>query len=80
MASGSLLSTMPELMEWGLRGPALPVARTWRLKLTAVLGFFALWSLVSGAVVVGKLFNPIFLPGPWLVVGAIVTLALKGQL
>ena len=80
MASGSLLSTMPELMEWGLRGPALPVARRWRLRLTAVLGFFALWSLVSGAVVVGKLFNPIFLPGPWLVVGAIVTLALKGQL
>jgi ABC-type nitrate/sulfonate/bicarbonate transport system permease component len=80
MAAGSVLSTMPELMEWGLRGPALPSARTWRLKLVAVLGFLALWSLVSGAVVVLQLFNPIFLPGPWTVAGALVTLAAKGQL
>jgi ABC-type nitrate/sulfonate/bicarbonate transport system permease component len=71
---------MPELMEWGLRGPTLASARTWRLKLTAVLGFLALWSLASGAVAALELFNPIFLPGPWVVVGAIVTLAVKGQL
>ena len=80
MAAGSLFSTVPELMEWGLRGPALPRRRAVALKLTAVLGFLALWSLVSAAVVVAKLFNPIFLPGPWVIAGSLVTLAAKGQL
>jgi ABC-type nitrate/sulfonate/bicarbonate transport system permease component len=80
LRSASFLSTVPELMEWGLRGAALPTGRALRLKLTAVLGFLALWSVVSGAVVALKLFNPIFLPGPWVVVGDIVTLAAKGQL
>jgi ABC-type nitrate/sulfonate/bicarbonate transport system permease component len=79
-ARGSLFSTVPELMEWGLRGPALSRRRAVALKLTAVLGFLALWSLVSAAVVVAKLFNPIFLPGPWVIVGSLVTLAAKGQL
>ena len=74
------LSSVSELMEWGLRGPALPSSRALRLKLTAVVGFLALWSAVSGAVVFLKLFNPIFLPGPWVVFGALVTLAAKGQL
>ena len=81
MASGSsFLSTMPELMEWGLRGPALTRARAFRLKVIAVLGFLALWSAISGAVIVLRLFNPIFFPGPWVVAGALVTLAAKGQL
>ena len=76
----SFLSTVPELMEWGLRGPALSRRRAVALKLTAVLGFLALWSLVSAAVVVAKLFNPIFLPGPWVIADSLVTLAAKGQL
>ena len=76
----SFLSTVPDLMEWGLRGPALARRRTTLLKLTAVLGFLLLWSLASGVVIVGKLFNPIFLPGPWLVAEALVALAAKGQL
>ena len=76
----ALLLTMPELMEWGLRGAAIPRQRAFRLRLVSVLGFLALWSLVSGAVVVFQLFNPIFLPGPWLVVGNIVELAGKGHL
>jgi len=80
MAAGSLFSTVPELMEWGLRGPALSRRRAAALKLTAILGFLALWSLVSAAVVVAKLFNPIFLPGPWMIAGSLVTLAAKGQL
>jgi ABC-type nitrate/sulfonate/bicarbonate transport system permease component len=67
-------------MEWGLRGPALAPSRAFRLKLIAVLGFLALWSAVSTAVILLKLFNPIFLPGPWVVAGALVTLAVKGQL
>ena len=81
MASGSsFLSTVPQLMEWGLRGPALAPSRAFRLKLIAVLGFLALWSAVSAAVILLKLFNPIFLPGPWVVADALVTLAVKGQL
>ena len=80
MVAGSLFSTVPELMEWGLRGPALSRRRAVALKLTAILGFLALWSLVSAAVVVAKLFNPIFLPGPWMIAGSLVTLAAKGQL
>src|SRR5207247_6352956 len=54
MSAGSLFSTVPELMEWGLRGPALSRRRAAALKLTAVLGFLALWSLVSAVVVVAK--------------------------
>jgi ABC-type nitrate/sulfonate/bicarbonate transport system permease component len=77
---GTLLSSMPDLMEWGLRGPAIPRARAARLRVLAVLGFVALWSLVSGAVILLRLFNPIFLPGPWVVAGALVTMAAKGQL
>ena len=73
-------NTMPDLMEWGLRGPALSRRTAVRLKLVAVLSFLALWSVVSGVVVVAKLFNPIFLPGPWVVAGALWTLAAKGQL
>ena len=78
--SRRFVTTVPELMEWGLRGPVLAPSRALRLKLTAVLGFLALWSAVSGAVVLLALFNPIFLPGPWVVAGALVTLAAKGQL
>ena len=44
------------------------------------LAFLALWSLLSGAVVVLKLFNPIFLPGPWLVLGNVLDMAVRGQL
>jgi ABC-type nitrate/sulfonate/bicarbonate transport system permease component len=67
-------------MEWGLRGPILSPKRAWRLRLAAVAAFVLLWSLVSGAVVVLKLFNPIFLPGPWVVIGQVVSMAVKGQL
>jgi NitT/TauT family transport system permease protein len=76
----TLISGVPELMESGLRGTPRPPGQTWRLRLFAVLAFLGLWSLVSGVVVLFRLFNPIFLPGPWLVVGEIVGLALKGQL
>jgi sulfonate transport system permease protein len=74
------LSGVAALMEWGLRGPAVGRRCALRLKLVAIVGFLALWSIVSGAVVALKLFNPIFLPGPWVVLGALVTLAAKGQL
>jgi ABC-type nitrate/sulfonate/bicarbonate transport system permease component len=76
----AFVSTLPELMDSGLRGSSLAPARAWRLRIAAVVGFLGLWSLVSGLVVVLRLFNPIFLPGPWVVVGAVLELAGKGQL
>jgi ABC-type nitrate/sulfonate/bicarbonate transport system permease component len=76
----SFVSTLPELMESGLRGAAVAPGRAWRLRVAAVLGFLALWSLASGLVVLLGLFNPIFLPGPWVVVGAVTELVSKGQL
>ena len=76
----SFLSSVPELMDAGLRGPRLPRGRALTLQLAAVAAFLALWSLLAGLVVLLELFNPIFLPGPWLVLGALVELATKGQL
>src|SRR5262245_64011954 len=67
-------------MQWGLRGPILPRRRALALQVSAVLAFLVLWSVASGVVVVLKLFNPIFLPGPWMVFGKIVQLAAGGQL
>jgi ABC-type nitrate/sulfonate/bicarbonate transport system permease component len=80
VADRSFVLTVPDLMQWGLRGPALPRTRALRLKLIAVVGFFALWSLASALVIVLKLFNPIFLPGPWVVAGELTQLAAKGTL
>jgi ABC-type nitrate/sulfonate/bicarbonate transport system permease component len=76
----SSMSNVSTLVESGLRGPVLPPARALALRAGALAGFLVLWSLVAGAVVVLKLFNPIFLPGPWIVVGSLVELAARGQL
>jgi len=76
----SLVSNVSTLVESGLRGPALTRRRTLALRLGAVAAFLALWSLLAGLVVLLELFNPIFLPGPWLVLGALVELAAKGEL
>src|SRR6266849_3092273 len=80
MARGPFLSSLAEMMEWGLRGPVPSRRRALALRLAAILAFLALWSLASGTVVVFRLFNPIFLSGPWLVIGKIVQLAASGQL
>jgi ABC-type nitrate/sulfonate/bicarbonate transport system permease component len=79
MAS-SFVSNVSTLVESGLRGPALTRGRTLALRLGAVAGFLALWSLLAGLVVALRLFNPIFLPGPWLVLGSLAELAAKGEL
>jgi NitT/TauT family transport system permease protein len=76
----AFVSNVSTLVESGLRGPALTRRRALALRLTAVLAFLAAWSLAAGIVVVFQLFNPIFLPGPWLVVGSLVELGAKGQL
>ena len=74
------LSSVPELMDAGLRGSRLPRGRALALRLAAIVAFLVLWSLLSGAVVVLKLFNPIFLPGPWLVLGSVLDMAVRGPL
>jgi ABC-type nitrate/sulfonate/bicarbonate transport system permease component len=76
----SLVSNVSTLVESGLRGPALTRRRALGFRLVAVAAFLGLWSLLAGIVVVFKLFNPIFLPGPWLVLGSLAELAAKGQL
>ena len=76
----AFVSNVSTLVESGLRGPALTGRRALALRLGAVVAFLVLWSLLAGLVVGLKLFNPIFLPGPWLVVGSLVELAGKGQL
>jgi ABC-type nitrate/sulfonate/bicarbonate transport system permease component len=75
-----VLSSLADMMEWGLRGAALPRRRALAFRIAAVLAFLALWSLASGAVLVFQLFNPLFLAGPWLVLGKVVRLAVDGQL
>lgn len=74
------LSSLAEMTQWWLRGVAVPPRRALALRIGAVAIFFAVWSLASGLVVVLKLFNPIFLAGPWLVLGKVVQLAVNGQL
>ena len=76
----SFVSNVSTLVESGLRGPALPRRRALTLRVGAVAGFVALWSAAAGLVVLLRLFNPIFLPGPWLVLGSLAELAAKGQL
>jgi ABC-type nitrate/sulfonate/bicarbonate transport system permease component len=80
VVGASLLSSLSDLMERGLRGPSLPRRRAVGVRLGAVAVFVALWSFASALVIVLGLFNPIFLPGPWVVGGEILGLAAKGQL
>jgi ABC-type nitrate/sulfonate/bicarbonate transport system permease component len=80
MASRTLLTSVGEMMEWGMRGPAVPPRRALTIRLVSVATFVAVWSVAAGIVEVGKLFNPIFLPGPWVVIGKIVRLGVEGQL
>jgi len=68
------------MMEWGLRGPALPRRRALVMRVVAVALFLAVWSLVAGVIETLKLVNPIFVPGPWLVIGKVLELAVNGQL
>lgn len=74
------MSTVTDLVQWGLRGASQPRRRALTLRVGAVLAFLGLWSLASGLVVLLELFNPIFLAGPWLVLGKVVQLAANGQL
>src|SRR3989449_10789852 len=67
-------------MDAALRGSQPPRGRALTLRLAAIGAFLALWSLLSGVVVVLKLFNPIFLPGPWLVLGSVLDMAVRGPL
>ena len=76
----SVLSTVPELVQWGVRGAPPPARRALGLRVGAVLAFLGLWSGAAAAVTVLKLFNPIFLAGPWLVFGTLWQFTRDGQL
>jgi ABC-type nitrate/sulfonate/bicarbonate transport system permease component len=76
----SLVSNVSTLVESGLRGPALTRRRALGFRLVAVAVFLGVWSLAAGIVVVFQLFNPIFLPGPWLVLGSLLEMAGRGEL
>ncbi|MGH7388168.1 MAG: ABC transporter permease [Candidatus Rokuibacteriota bacterium] len=78
--AGLRLATVAEMMQWGMRGPALPRRRALAVRLGSVTAFLGLWALASGIVELGRLFNPIFLPGPWVVAGQLVWLGIDGQL
>ena len=75
-----LLTSMPAMMEWGLYGGPLRRGRALRWRICALLGFVLLWSVAGGLVQLTRPFNPLFLPAPWVVVGAMTELAMKGQL
>jgi hypothetical protein len=75
----STLSTVSDLMQWGLRGAPLPARPALALRVGAVLAFVALWSGAAGVVTLLKLFNPIFLAGPWLVFGTLWHFARDGE-
>jgi len=76
----SFLSSVPELMDAGLRGSRLPRGRALALRLGAIAAFLAFWSLLSGAVMMLTLFTSIFLAGPWLLLGNVLDMAIRGQL
>ena len=75
-----LLTSVPAMMEWGLHGEPLPRRRAVRWRLLALLAFLVLWGVAGGLVQVMRPFNPLFLPAPWVVLGAMVELTAKGQL
>src|SRR2546426_1287114 len=83
-ASGGLaavfLSSVPEMMEWGLHGASRSRRDALRWRLASLAVFLALWSVAGGLVELTKPFNPLFLPAPWVVIGALLELARKGQL
>ena len=72
--------TLAEMMEWGMRGPPVGRRRAINVRLGSVVAFVGVWALASGIVEVGRLFNPIFLPGPWVVAGKVLRLGVEGQL
>ena len=75
-----LLGSLAEMTERGLKGASLSRRRKLVVRASSMLAFLAVWSLGSGLVALLKLFNPIFLPGPWVVLGAVAALAIDGSL
>ena len=75
-----LLSSVSDMMEWGLHGASRGRRDALSWRLSALLAFVAVWSLAGWLVEATRPFNPLFLPAPWVVIGALVDLARKGQL
>jgi ABC-type nitrate/sulfonate/bicarbonate transport system permease component len=75
-----MLTSLADMMQWGLRGRARPGGRGLLLRTGSVLAFLLVWALLSALVERYRPFNPIFLAGPWLVLGKVAQLAGNGQL
>jgi ABC-type nitrate/sulfonate/bicarbonate transport system permease component len=75
-----LLSSVSDMMEWGLHGASRGRRDALSWRLAALLAFVAAWSLAGWLVEATRPFNPLFLPAPWVVIGALFDLARKGQL
>jgi ABC-type nitrate/sulfonate/bicarbonate transport system permease component len=75
-----LLSSVSDMMEWGLHGASRGRRDALSWRLSALLAFVALWSVAGWLVEATRPFNPLFLPAPWVVIGSLVDLARKGQL
>ena len=75
-----LLSSVSDMMEWGVRGAPSTRRASLSWRVASVLAFVLLWSLAGGLVEATRPFNPLFLPAPWVVIGALLELARKGQL
>src|SRR5205814_8650735 len=71
---------MPEMMEYGLHGASRSRRDALRWRLASLVIFLALWSVAGGLVEATRPFKPLFLPAPWVVIGALLELARKGQL
>jgi sulfonate transport system permease protein len=74
------LSSVPEMMEYGLHGASRSRRDALRWRLASLAIFLTLWSVAGGFVEARRPFNPLFLPAPWVVIGALLELARKGQL
>src|SRR3989442_1929725 len=74
------LSSVPEMMEWALQGASRSRRDALRWRLASLAVFLALWSVGGGLVEARRPFTPLFLPAPWVVIGALLELARKGQL
>ena len=66
---GVFVSSLTELMQWGLRGAALPRRRASSCASARCSGFWRCGASRPVSSSLLKLFNPIFLAGPWLVLG-----------
>ncbi len=76
----TFLISLPDMVEHGLQGERLTPRSALLYKGTVLLGFCVLWALAAWLVQLSHLFNPVFLPAPWVVVSYLVDTTLNRQM